>query len=381
MSFQFKTLTIAFIAFLGSAVTLSAQESGENIKIYPGGEAYPVKTYPHEFTSEQPRNIILIIGDGMGVAHVHAGLTANRGNLFLNNFKHVGFTLTHSANSYITDSAASATALATGNKTDNGAIGVDTQQQTVENLTEIATANGYATGIVATSSITHATPAAFVAHQLNRGQEEEIAVDLLESDVDLFIGGGHDFLADRKDKRDLVNEFTREGYTFVQDLEGIRTFDGDKLMAVTAKRANGRLQTRGDLLPVSTETAIRTLNKHEDGFFLMVEGSFIDSGGHANNTIQIVEEMLDLDRAIGKALDFASADGQTLIVVIADHETGGMTLLDGSYETGMVKAEYTTGGHTGVMTPVFAYGPGASLFTGIMDNTEIHDKIESLLLD
>lgn len=380
MTNTFRLLAMALIAMMVGTSTTFSQETNNDPKIYPGGETHEVRTYPHEFTSQQPKNIILIIGDGMGVAHVHAGLTANKGRLFLENFKHVGFTKTHSANSYITDSAASATALATGNKTDNGAIGVDTDQQPVENLTETAIRHGYATGLVATSSITHATPAAFAAHQVNRGMEEEIAQDLLESGVNVLIGGGHDYFTRRKDGRNLVNEFTRNGYAYLQDVESIRAFDGNKLIALTAPRANGRLQTRGDMLPVSTETAIRTLQKHENGFFLMVEGSFIDSGGHANNTIQIVEEVLDLDRAIGKALDFAAEDGRTLIVVLADHETGGMTLLGGSYETGMVKGEYTTGGHSGVMTPVFAYGPGACLFTGIMDNTDIHAKISQLLV-
>lgn len=380
MTNTFRLLAMALIAMMVGTSTTFSQETNNDPKIYPGGETHEVRTYPHEFTSQQPENIILIIGDGMGVAHVHAGLTANKGRLFLENFKHVGFTKTHSANSYITDSAASATALATGNKTDNGAIGVDTDQQPVENLTETAIRHGYATGLVATSSITHATPAAFAAHQVNRGMEEEIAQDLLESGVNVLIGGGHDYFTRRKDGRNLINEFTRNGYAYLQDVESIRAFDGNKLIALTAPRANGRLQTRGDMLPVSTETAIRTLQKHENGFFLMVEGSFIDSGGHANNTIQIVEEVLDLDRAIGKALDFAAEDGRTLIVVLADHETGGMTLLGGSYETGMVKGEYTTGGHSGVMTPVFAYGPGACLFTGIMDNTDIHAKISQLLV-
>lgn len=381
MTSNFKTFAIALAAIIMSTGTLFSQEASDNIKVYPGGEPYEVTTYPHEFKSEHPKNIILIIGDGMGVAHVHAGLTANRGRLFLSNFKHVGFTTTHSASSYITDSAASATALATGNKTDNGAIGVDTDQQPVENLTETASAQGYAFGLVATSSITHATPGAFVAHQLKRSQEEEIALDFLDSGIDVFIGGGYDFFTQREDGRNLVNEFTRKGYTLARDLDAIQAFEGHKLMGLTAPRANGRLQTRGNMLPVSTEAAINVLKKSDNGFFLMVEGSFIDSGGHANNTIQIVEEMHDLDRSIGKALDFASEDGQTLIVVIADHETGGMTLLGGSYETGMVKAEYTTGGHSGVMTPVFAYGPGASLFTGIMDNTDIHAKIHQLLID
>lgn len=113
----------------------------------------------------------------------------------------------------------------------------------------------------------------------------------------------------------------------------------------------------------------------------MVEGSFIDSGGHGNNTVQVIEEVLDFDQAVGKALEFAAANGETLVVVTADHETGGMAILDGSFETGMLKGGFTTGGHTGVMVPIFAYGPGASEFIGIMENTDIHAKIKKLLLE
>jgi alkaline phosphatase len=356
-----------------------SQEAKDSIKTYPGGEAHSVKTYPHDFTCDRPKNVILFIGDGMGVAQVYAGLTANKGNLFLENFKHIGFTKTYSANRYITDSAAAATAIATGQKTDNGVIGMDPDQQSVKNITESASKRGIAAGIVATSSITHATPGAFVAHQRNRSQEEEIALDFLASGIDVFIGGGVDFFTKREDGRDLINEFTRQGYAVKQDLEEIRSFEGSKLLGLTAPRANGRLSDRGDMLPISTETAINVLKQNEKGFFLMVEGSFIDSGGHANNTIQIVEEVLDLDRTIGKALDFAAKDGQTLIVVASDHETGGMTINGGSFESGMVKGEFTTGGHTGVMTPIFAYGPGASEFGGIMENTDIHAKIYKLL--
>lgn len=379
MSRQIKTLIITVTVIIANVIPVFTQGAKDSLKTYPGGKAYDVKTYPHKFKSKRPKNVILFIGDGMGVAHVYAGLTANRGSLFLENFKHIGFTKTHSANRYITDSAAAATAIATGHKTNNGAIGVGVDQQPVKNITESAFKRGLATGLVATSSITHATPAAFVAHQLNRNQEEDIAIDILKSDIDVFIGGGYDFFTKREDGRNLVNELIHKGYTVKQCLDSLQLFKGKKLAGLTASRGNGRLKERGDMLPISTEVAINVLQQNKKGFFLMVEGSFIDSGGHGNNTVQVIEEMLDLDRAIGKALDFAAKDGQTLIIVASDHETGGMTINDGSFETGMVRGEFTTGGHTGVMTPIFAYGPGASEFVGIMDNTEIRTKILNLL--
>lgn len=112
----------------------------------------------------------------------------------------------------------------------------------------------------------------------------------------------------------------------------------------------------------------------------MVEGSQVDWGGHAGSTIYVVEDMLDLDRTVGVALEFAAKNKETLVIVTSDHETGGMTILEGNYETGMVKGEFTTGGHTGIMVPIMAFGPGAIEFTGIMDNTEVHGKIKKLLI-
>ncbi|MDO9613475.1 MAG: alkaline phosphatase, partial [Bacteroidota bacterium] len=128
-----------------------------------------------------------------------------------------------------------------------------------------------------------------------------------------------------------------------------------------------------------TETALNILNQNKKGFFIMIEGSQIDWGGHANNTIYIVNETLDFDRSIGKALEFAAKDGETLIIVTADHETGGMAIAGGDLKSGMVKGAYTTGGHSAIMVPVFSYGPGAENFTGIMENTDIPKNIMKLL--
>jgi alkaline phosphatase len=141
------------------------------------------------------------------------------------------------------------------------------------------------------------------------------------------------------------------------------------------------MNEREQMLPVATETAIDILSKNKKGFFLMVEGSQIDWGGHAGSTIYVVEDMLDFDRVIGQAIDFASKDGKTLVVVTADHETGGMAITGGSIKDGTVTAAFPTGGHTSVMVPVFAYGPGAKEFIGIMENTDIHSKMKKLLLD
>lgn len=356
-------------------------QAGNNEKIYQGGDTHKVKTYTHKFKSEKPKNVILLIGDGMGLPQLQAGLIANKGQLFIQNFKYTGLISTHSADNYITDSAAGGTAISSGVKTYNGAIGVDVNENPVKTILEDAEDKGLATGLVSTSSITHATPASFIAHQTSRNMYEEIAADFLKTDIDVFIGGGYKHFTEREDGRNLANELEQKGYVVEQDLNKIKKGKKGKLAGFTAPEHNGRVAERGDMLPVSTKTAITVLSKNKKGFFLMVEGSQIDWGGHAGSTIYVVEEMLDFDQAIGEALEFASKDKETLVIVTADHETGGMAILEGNPETGMVKGEFTTGGHTGLMVPVFAYGPGAEEFIGFLDNTDINKKIKELIIN
>lgn len=349
-------------------------------KVYFAKETYPVKTYTQKFKAKKPKNIILLIGDGMGVSHVFAGLTANKGHLYLENFKQIGFSKTQSADDYITDSAAGGTALATGHKTKNGSIGVDAQDKPVKSILELAEDKGLATGLVSTSSITHATPASFISHQSGRSMYEEIAADFLKTDIDVFIGGGIDHFSKRKDGRNLMEELKSKGYQVETNISAIEKTENGKLAGLTAEVHNGRVAERGNMLPVATKTALNILDNNKKGFFLMVEGSQIDWGGHASSTVYIVEDMLDFDKVIGQTLEFAEKNGETLIIVTADHETGGFALTGGSIENGFVKGAFPTTDHTAVMVPVFAYGPGADEFGGIMENTEIFDKMKKLLI-
>ena len=356
--------------------TISKEDS---TKTYSGGKPYEVKTFTQKFKAKKPKNVIMMIGDGMGTTTVFAGLTANRGHLFLDNFKQVGFSKTSSSNKYITDSAAGGTALSTGQKTYNGAIGVNTDTVAIKTVLEMAEDKGMATGLVSTSAITHATPASYIAHQGSRGSYEDIAADFLKTDIDVFIGGGYKHFAVRKDKRDLTSELKQKGYLVLRDMDEIAKVKSGKLAGLTSDEHNEVYPKRKMNLPIATQTALNILDQNKKGFFIMIEGSQIDWGGHANNTIYVVNEMLDFDQTIGKALEFAANDGETLIVVTADHETGGMALTGGDMKTGMVKAAFPTGDHTSVMVPVFAYGPGAENFTGIMENTDIAKKIMKLL--
>jgi alkaline phosphatase len=330
--------------------------------------------------TKKPDNIILMIGDGMGVAQIYAGFTVNQGNLNLFRFPITGFSKTYSASDYITDSGAGATAISTGYKTYNGAIGVNKDTVPVKTILEYAEDAGLSTGLVVTSAVTHATPAAFIAHQANRDNYEAIASDFLKTDIDVFIGGGINNFYARKDKADLISELRKKGYQVIFSMDSIKKVHSGKLAGLTAKEHNPSIMAgRGDVLPGGTETAINILKQNKKGFFMMVEGSQIDWGGHANSTEYIVKEMIDFDKAIGKALDFAEKDGHTLIIVTADHETGGLGLVGGDLVKGTVTGMFTTKDHTGVMVPVFAYGPGAEMFEGVQQNTDLFHKMMKLL--
>jgi len=380
---RIKSLII--LALLVASQHLFSQENYKSVskvdstKTYLGGKPYEVKTFPQNFKAKKPKSVIMMIGDGMGVAHIYAGYTANGGHLFLDNFKQIGFSKTQSSDNYITDSAAGGTALSAGQKTYNGAIGVNTDTVAIKTILEMAEDKGMATGLVSTSAITHATPASYIAHQGSRGSYEDIAADFLKTDIDVFIGGGYNHFAVRKDKRDLTKDLQAKGYQVFRTMDDIAKVKSGKLAGLTADEHNEVFPKRKMDLPLSTQTALDILDQNKKGFFIMIEGSQIDWGAHQNNTIYVVNEMLDFDRSIGKALEFAAKDGETLIVVTADHETGGFALVGGDMKTGMVKGAFSTGNHTGAMVPVFAYGPGSENFTGIMENTDIAKKIMNLL--
>ena len=326
--------------------------------------------------AKTPKNIILMVGDGMGVAQIYAGLTANHGHLNLERCPVVGFHKNQSTNSFVTDSAAGATAFSCGEKTYNGAIGVDVNGEPLPTILEIAEEKGLSTGLVATCSITHATPASFISHQASRSLDENIALDFLNTDIDVFIGGGRKFFANRSDGLNLVDSLKNKNYQIANSIAEVQQIKTGKLAAFLAEEQQARFsEGRGNELVKSTEVALNLLKNNKKGMFLMIEGSQIDWGGHAKDTQYIVEEMIDFDNAIGKVLDFAAKDGNTLVIITADHETGGFTINGGNTETGEVDGKFTTGSHTGVMVPVFAFGPGSENFAGIYENTEIFHKM------
>lgn len=382
---QGKSLILSILIIVCISLPSFGQEEYKDPKnkalneVYPGGAFYEVQNYVQPKGNKRPKNIILMIGDGMGLAQVYSAMTANGGHLFLENFKNIGFSKTYSSDNYITDSAAGGTALSSGVKTYNGAIGVDRDKKPVASIRELAEKKGLKTGLVSTSAITHATPASFLAHVSSRSSYEDIAADFLKTNIDVFIGGGADNFEKRKDGRNLSKELKDKGYQVFYTIGDIQKVKSGKLAGFTAPEHNKPMPERGEMLVPATQTAINLLSQSKKGFFLMVEGSEIDFLAHENKTPGVVLETLDFDRAIGAALKFAASNGETLIIVTADHETGGMTINGGDYTTGKVIAKYTTGGHSGIAVPIYAFGPGADQFTGFMENTDIAKRMIELL--
>ncbi len=326
------------------------------------------------------RNIILMIGDGMGLSQISGGMYANRNRLQLERCKYIGLAKTHSANKLITDSAAGATAIACGQKTNNGILAMDTKGNELKTILEIAHENQLSTGIIATSMIQHATPAAFYSHKMSRIQYEEISLDLMEATIDVLIGGGRRLLEGRKDGRNLIEELKAQGVGVCKTLKLARKLDQDRIFVFAANGhlAPARKRPR-NFLGKASRVAIDRLDENNKGFFLMVESSQIDWGGHANDASHILEEMIDFDRAIGQVFDFADQDGETLVIITADHETGGFAIEGGEMKPKKLISNFTTYRHTATMVPVFAYGPGASAFSGIYENTQIYYKMMEAL--
>ena len=337
---------------------------------------------PKEYLATKPENIILVIGDGMGLSHITAHLY-QQGSTVLEEIVDVGLVTTHSADNLVTDSGAGATAMATGQKANNNAVGVDANGQPVESIMERAKKFGLFTGIVTTSSILDATPAAFYGHRANRYWQDSVSKDLVNCNVDFLLGGGKQFF-----------DGTMEGSPFnISDFEDRDFYITDiwrtpieRLSLPANKRVlyfNGTesavLHGLGfDHLKNSSKKAIQYLSQKPGQFFLMIEGAQIDWASHAGRQKEVLLRMNAFEMMLKEVLNFARKDGNTLVIITADHTTGGLTIIDGS-KPGNVKLNFSTNGHTGSMVPVFAYGPGAELFRGIIDNTEIYEKMVLLL--
>ncbi len=325
-----------------------------------------------------------MIGDGMGITQITAGMIKKGLKLNLERIMAVGLHKNFAYDNLTTDSAAGATAIACGVTTYNNAIGVGPDTLPRVTLLELAEQHGMPTGLLATSTLTHATPGSFIAHQAHRKMDEEIAADFMKTEVDLMIGGGRAFFQRRKDGRDLITELLKRNYAvfdFVDsDIKDIKADYTKNFAFFTADSEPLPFSQGRDYLVPATEFSLNFLDKKakDKGFFIMIEGSQIDWGGHANQADYLISEMVEFDDAIGKVLDFAARDGETLVIITADHECGAMSILNGSTLDSM-KINFASDYHTPDMIPVFAYGPGAEQFTGIYQNTAIFFKVKALM--
>ena len=319
---------------------------------------------------EKPLNIILLIGDGMGLAQISAAAFM-QGGLALELFKNIGLVKTSSANNYITDSAAGATAYSTGEKTYNGAIGLSQDSLSLPTILELSEAHGLSSGLIATCSITHATPAAFFAHQKNREMHREIASDFYGKGIDYVAGSGKPYFDMGKLSADHYTVHTGKDLIGLKAIQKFFWFYNDSVDAPKSK-------ARGTWLKDATTQGIQFLSSNKKGFFLMVEGSQIDWGGHDNDFNYTVSELIDFDEAVRVALEFAKKDGNTLVLVTADHETGGLSLDAGDLKQRTIEHHYASTHHSGVMVPIYAYGPGSYLFTGTIENTTVFQHMKQL---
>ena len=344
---------------------------------YASPKAYTTyqPSYKSDGLKKKPKNVILLIGDGMGLAQIQVGLSANFGASNLMTMRYIGLSRTEAANSDFTDSAAGATAMASGSKTNNRYIGMDVNGQPLPSIADILAPLGIKTGIISSGDITDATPAAFYAHQIDRSRSQEIAADFKSSAVDILVGSNRKDFAENKDTQ-LLPVLREKGYQYHTQLqEFLAAKSGKQLVLLDDTATRRMLDGRGEMLRNSLLKTLDLLASNKKGFFIMAEGAQIDYGGHANNLAYVVTEQQDFDRLVGEALRFADQDGETLVIVTADHETGGLSLLAASYKTGSVRGHFSTDDHTNIMVPVFAYGPGSADFIGVYPNTQIFKKI------
>ena len=373
------------------------------------------------------RNVIFLHGDGMGASArdlIRLATVGQDGDLMMNRLQYAGLSQTDpdDPDEPVTDSAAGATAFASGVRTFNGAVGVDAQGRPVPTLLERARAAGKATGLVTTAQVTDASPAAFGAHVEDRAQQSEIARQFLEhSKPDVILGGGEDRWLppgnpgaypdnppkdpteqSSSDRGDLIARAGQLGYEYVSDRAALQRSRARKLLGLFAneemfeQRAEGQGDIYEPVVPLEemTSKALTIVERDRDGFFLFVEEEAIDEFAHRNNAPKTIVAGQALDRAVEVAVRFAATHPGTLIVVAGDHATGGIAIenVDAADESGtgasaedgpftvagtdlQFVVDWTTGGHTGDSTPVTAEGPGARGLARVQQNTDLHDRI------
>ncbi len=355
-------------------------------------------------SSETNNSIILFIGDGMGPEQRKAAQWLSsglNGTLNMDKLDYVGASKTASTDNAITDSAAAGTAISTGVKTNNGVIAMDASLNTLQTILEAAQANGMSTGLITTTQLSHATPATFASHVESREMMTEIASQMLSRSINVLFGGGESYLipdtetgnypaaGKRVGARNLINEAVSSGYTYVYDRDSflaLNTENENKVLGVFADE--GMTRPFSPTLAGMTQTAINILEKNPKGFFLMVEGGQIDWAGHANDALNNMQDTLGFDAAVNIGINYLNKNPNTLLIVTADHETGGMSanlISSGASDEDdpfnmpdmtPFYINWSTKGHTAINIPVNSSGPSSELLTGTFENTFVFDVMQ-----
>ena len=370
-------LGLSLLSFLGAC----RRDEGNGLSSYVTPYPYDTVSVQQPPVTNEVRNVIFLIGDGMGLEQVSCAWVLNHGKLNLDNMPVVGLSRTYSLSDLITDSAAGGTALAVGEKTANNYVGVDPQGRPLTSMLVKAQEKGKKTGVVVTCHMADATPCDFCCHVDDRYKYDEVIAGYADCGVDFIAGGGRDyFRKNRKDGRDIEDEMARKGYALAHDESSLMEAQLPILALLSDDNLPVALE-RGDLFRHMVAKALQELSAQsgDKGFVLMIEGSSIDDWQHENRIDLAMEEILDFDRTLGDVLQWAAAEGHTLVVVTADHATGALTLQDGNLEEGRIEVAFGNDSHNGIAVPYYVWGPGSDRFGGILENAGLSRLITSFI--
>jgi alkaline phosphatase len=362
-----KRILLQFLTVLAASISAHAQLF----------EQPPVYTP----TAGQPKNIILMIADGMGTTDLTAALIKNGDSLNMDRFPQAGFLKSWSPGDIAPDPKSAITAIATGKNVQNGYLGLDNNEKPIKTLMEYAKDKNMALGIVTTSAVTHPSTAAFLAHSSKWDDQDAIALEYLRLQPEVIIGGGLQYFGEnRVDKRNLLQEFKEQGYEVEDKAKKVGKIHSQQILALVSPQTVLDYKQRKDFLTNATENALQMLyGKSGMGFFLIVENPQIGWAGNGNDINYRLGEVLDFDKAVGKALNYFGSNQETLIVVVSSHDRGGLTITSGDLKSKEVKIKWTSQSTVPALTPVFAIGPGAEHFAGMYSNTEVFEKLRSFI--
>lgn len=376
-----KRIAILGLAAILLAVSCKHKEEGKSLQYYATPNPYEIVDVTMPPVDNEVRNVIIMIGDGMGLEQVSCAWVLNHGKLNLDRFPSVGLSRTWCTNELITDSGAGGTALAAGVKTGYSHVGTAADSTDLASVLVKAKELGKKTGVVVTCHFADATPCDFCCHNEYRYNQDDLIADYVTCGVDYLSGGGLDwFTVNRKDGRDITREMAAAGYTVALTEEELMAADLP-VIGILAPDNLPVAMERGDLYRRTVSRGLDILSREsgDQGFVMMLEGSCIDDWLHGNDIEKAMEELLDFDRTIGDVLTWAAADGHTLVVVTADHNTGCLTLQDGNLEEGRIGVAFGSESHNGIAVPFYAWGPGSDAFTGIRENDEWGRMIASFV--